>query len=277
MSQNLLTATEIVRIVNEVNSNPQWSVPNMMGFDLKRKDGILAVSPLKGIIIVAGNSATGFHHIKERHDFWSNHSYFKPHEEDFKVDNPSKFGRKSIPIMDYQNISDQLYDHKNLSPDKNKSPDLFDLYIGKVVNENNGDGIYQMLLYKDTRILHTIYPKSKSNNETKKGNKILKYAKGKVQSNIHFNPLTVVIGVPYRDRKGIPMYSFEIIRNYEEKMEYGIVRDLKREGHFDIYSAKIEEEFDQHKLEIEIDYFRFRNLTQIERFIQKYDTETYDN
>jgi hypothetical protein len=64
-----------------------------------RVDGIIAVSPLKRIIIVDGNSATGFNHSKERHDFWSTQSYFKLIDDKYKVDNPPKFGIKSMPTL----------------------------------------------------------------------------------------------------------------------------------------------------------------------------------
>jgi len=275
----LLTKEEIQLILTEAKNNPQWQIPTVMNFvNNRNKTNIITISPAQGIIIINGDSHTGFNHIKERHDYWSIHSYFKQHQGDLKVDNPSKFGKKSIPIIDYQDIIDQLYNSDNLDIEKNKRPEVFDLYRGIVTNENNGSENYTMLLYKDTKILHTLFPKSKKNNETKKETKTLKYAKGKVQCRLHFKPfVVVVISIPYRDNKGVAHYSFEIIREYEKKIEIAMVRDLKIEGFFEVYTVPLEEKFDQNKLDMEIKDFRFNNLTKIEKFIKKYDLETYGN
>jgi len=180
-----------------------------------------------------------------------------------------------MPIIDYQDIVDQLFNPDNVGS-KNNEPELFDVYKGDVKSENNEDGIYTMILYKGTKILHALYPNKKINNHTKKGNKPLKYAKGKPQYTIDTNPFVVSIGVPYRDNKGKVFYSVEIFRDYDKKIEVALVRDHRKDGHFQLYEEELTKEFDQHSLRTEVDFLQFQDFTKVEKMIKKYDKENYN-
>lgn len=167
----ILTKEEIESINSFVDNNPALRYPYVINVG-SDKTSVWKVTPTNGIIIIKGDEYTGFEHINNRHNYWIN----EPNWVDGKLDNPSKFNRKSLPIVDYSNISDMLYSENNLNLEKNKKPELFDLYIGEIDDEVNGKMKYRMLLYKDTKILHTLFPEKKDNNRLKKN--IINYHKG---------------------------------------------------------------------------------------------------
>lgn len=234
------------------------------------KTDVLKVTPVNGVIIIQGDSHTGFKHVHERHDFDSGQTHWKVVNGDIKIGNPSSFSIKSLPIIDYSNIADVLFDVKYLDNEKNKSPDLFDYYTGEVDNDVNGKQPYILLTYKGTPILHTLFPKSRINNPTNKENKILPFRRGDV--NGEFKPNLVQITVEYFDINDKPVYSFVIIRNIPKGFEVGVVRDLELDMYKELYKRKLPQDyvFDGGDPHVVLSNIYYSDFTPIEKEIKKY-------
>ena len=174
MTECLLTNEEIRIILEILEYNPAFRHPDVISFGNERTS-IVKVTPINGLIIIKGDSHTGFTHINERHNYWSDNYYWKEESNSIKLDDPSKFSRKSIPIMDYANVAETLFSEANRNIEKNKRPEIFAMFSGEVEDVNNGKMKYHMLLYKDTKIVHTIFPHKKKHNKEKHIN----YRRGK--------------------------------------------------------------------------------------------------
>ncbi|MBI2275304.1 MAG: hypothetical protein HYU70_16025 [Bacteroidetes bacterium] len=117
---------------------------------------VRTVSPT-GLIHFEGNSDTGFKHIIERHGPFSFSHYFGGGA----LGNPNKFSRQSRSLDDFRNIGDDLF--VNGQKDLKEHPDshLFEKYRGTSNRFSGSDGTqreFQLLLYRGTKIVHSIYP-----------------------------------------------------------------------------------------------------------------------
>lgn len=261
MSENLLTDKEIKEILEQERQNPLFSIAMAISFGSKR-NSILRISPIKKIIFVKGDSSTGFEHINDRHNYWSDKSYWKTIDSEVKLDNPSKFSRKSIPIGEYIDIADKLYDTSNLNIEKNKKPELFEMYSGSIIDSGNVTMKYHMLLYKGTRIIHTLYPHSDKHNNKK----IINYVKGEPTSEYHSKNNTFIIAIPYLNNLNTVVYSFQVIKDYENNIEKWVIvhHQLKQ-------AVKVNELPIKERVEFEEDIRRaeYADLTKIEKIIKQ--------
>ncbi len=262
--ENLLTHEEIKEITLTAKMNPALRNPKFLSFGIERTS-LLKITPEKGIILVHGDSSTGFTHISDRHGYWSDKTYWRSGTQE-SIDTPSQFGKKSLPIVDYIEIIDRLFCEENLNIDKNKNPSIFDLYSGKANSKYLGEAKYHMLIYKGTQIVHTLYPDSKKNNKKK----IINLVRGKAKGELFFNPFQAVIGVPYSDKSGKIRYSFQINLNYDDKIEKGFIINHVLNKDADVYERSIEKIVEFNRLIMDID---FADLSDIERIIKKLDKE----
>jgi hypothetical protein len=122
IEDKLLTKEEIKKVENYVLNTPALRTPFVIGGGSNRLS-VLSVTHEKGLIFIHGNQYTGFTHLNERHNYWSEETYWKKTEKGVELDNPSKFNKNSIPVIDYFKISEILYSSENLQVDKNKNPD----------------------------------------------------------------------------------------------------------------------------------------------------------
>jgi hypothetical protein len=148
---------ELIEHIQKKVKDPIWKMGVLAAFTKHWYD-VIAVSP-KDLIHFLGNLDTGWKHISERHGFYSDTNYFGYG----KIGNPSKFNRKSIPIEDYVKIADDIYSYgvKDLKP--NKKSEIFDKYKGKsnrYIGSNGTPKEFYLILYKGTRIVHSIYPEN---------------------------------------------------------------------------------------------------------------------
>ena len=81
------------------------------------------VSAIHGLILIHGDEDTGFEHIRLRHEIYSPKTYWKVGENDsLKLDYPSKFSPKSIPIFDYVLLADAMCRVDFINIEGNKAP-----------------------------------------------------------------------------------------------------------------------------------------------------------
>lgn len=260
MDENILTEKEIRETLEQERQNPLFNIPMAISFG-KERHSILRISPIKKIIFIKGDSTTGFEHINDRHSYWSDKSYWKVTDSKIKLDSPSKFSRKSIPIGEYIDIADKLYDASNLNLEKNKKPDLFEMYSGIITDSGNVEMKYHMLLYKGTRIVHTLYPHSDKHKK-----KIINYVKGKPKAEYHTKNDTFIIAIPYLNNLNIVVYSFQVIKNYENNIEKWVIVHHQLKQAVNIREFPIKE-----KVEFEEDIRRaeYADLSEIEKIIKQ--------
>ena len=135
--EELFSIDEINEIIQEATKD-DYKQPNLF-FPTLSKLQIYKVSK-KGLILVHGNEFTGKKHIELRHCITSRHPF---------KDNPTKF--IVVPI-EYLTVADSIYKESNLDIAKNSRPDLFECYTGK-----HNDTTYRLILYKNSKIIHTLY------------------------------------------------------------------------------------------------------------------------
>ncbi len=210
-SKLMLTKEEVSEIEKEVSERPILKNQKVFLTGTGYK-AIVRVSPIHYIIFVNGNEHFGFEHIHTRHEFWS----IRNDEID-----PGRFSRSSIPFYDYTDIADSVYSESNKTTQGNKEPELFDLYIGKRKEKDGSERQYKLLLYKDSRVVHTLYPKNQSNNLKKQ--KGLPYRRGTVELEDHANKGVLVVRIPYVDKNDRVNYTIIIEKRFEKREEEALI------------------------------------------------------
>ncbi len=260
MPEEILTSEEIQEIIDSAKISEVLRIPNILSFGIE-KTSIYKISPNNGIIFIKGDENTGFTHINQRHSFWSENHYWKEGNDKIILDDPSKFNRKSLPIIDYVAIADSLYSNENLNIEKNKNPNLFDLYSGFVEGENNGKAKYHMILYKGTRIIHTLYPHNKSNNRKK----IINFRKGEPSGKMSMNPLFYSIAVPYHDNIERVKYSFQFTKTFKNKMEDAVLINHKSQESIKLF----ERNYELFNYDEDLWSVKYADLSGVERLIKQ--------
>ena len=179
---------------------------------------IKTISKHKYLIFVIGNTDTGFNHLNDRHGYFSFQNFWiQNNEMEFKLDNPSKFHPKMMPIIDYVKIADAIFCHENKNVTKNHSPNLFDKYTGVHLFEEGFQEKYHLITYKDTKIVHTMFPDKKKYNRKVR----FKYGKGIVTTKLKYTPADSYndLLVPYENKDKIKVYPILIRKFYNEKVE----------------------------------------------------------
>jgi hypothetical protein len=263
MEENLLSQEEILLIEETVSENPFLRNPNVSSFGDDRTS-IFKVTPINGLILIVGDQSTGFKHINDRHSFWSQEFYWLEKDNKIILDDPSKFSRKSIPILDYSEISDRLFENENLNLVKNKRPDFFDMYVG-FVEDSLGEKLeYRMLLYKNTKIVHTLFPEKRVHNKKKHINLIRDKAKGQFL----FKDSVLTLAVGFKDHKDYVSFSFQVIRELLKNKETGILINHKSKIQYKLFERQYESVND---LKTELEIFDRADFSQIEKIIKKMD------
>jgi hypothetical protein len=210
--EQLLTTGQINDIVAFAGRCPELRHPNAVNIGLEVTT-ILKMGFKTGVIIIHGNKDTGFEHIKARHDFYGKAFCDKKGN----LTSPGKFSPRSIPIMDYTEIADAMYNEAFLNVDGNKAPDLFDLYQGiPEVAEAEGRN-FRMLLYKNTKIVHNLFPTNKLYSVKKPAG--FNFEKGRVFVNGADKQITTVT-VPYYDHQQELRYTAVVTYDFFRKQEY---------------------------------------------------------
>lgn len=204
---------------------------------------IETISKLNHLVFVIGNTDTGFKHLNDRHGYFSFKNFWlENNDTGFKLDNPSKFHPKMMPIIDYVKIADAIFSHENKNVTKNHSPHLFDKYTGVHKFEGGFEEKYHLITYKDTKIVHTMFPDKKKYNRKVR----FKYGKGIVSTKLKYTPSEAYndLLVPYENKDKITIYSILIRKFYNEKVERFIIQQHDLEGNPEIHYILGEREFE---------------------------------
>lgn len=208
----LLTPDEIVEIETFADKNPIYRNELVMNFGTDIKT-VYKTSPIHGLILIKGNEHTGFEHINYRHEFWTVEPFWK--------DNPSRFKTNSIPWLDYIKIADSIYGSNNLNLTKNKHPDQFDLYTGRHTHSDNSAAVYNLITYKNSKIIHTLFPAEKTNNINKP--KKFGFKRGDVTAEDFPTKDLCEIKVPYFNDEQKIKYTLLIRKSNKLKSEKAFV------------------------------------------------------
>ena len=212
--EKLFTEEELDIIESEASSNLEYYLDKTIIDGRATHISIKTISKINNLIFVEGNSDTGFKHLNERHSFLSFKNYWYVNEtNNFKQDDPSKFNPRMIPILHYVKIADEIFSDENKNVTKNNKPEIFDKYTGYFTfNEIEK---YHLITYKNTKIVHSLFPDKKKHNRKRK----CKFAKGvsKITTKLPegYNDLFV----PYMNNEGKTVYSILFRKSYVEKME----------------------------------------------------------
>jgi len=205
MSQeSVLNEFELSQVIEEAK-NPIYRQQNLY-IPGRKKTDVLRVSPNKMLILIKGNSKTGFEHINQRHSNVYRKPYWNRMKQDgtdkYILDNPSRFSISTIPFFDYIRISEALYTKENLNAKNNTSPEYCDVYEGQVELNHIEKSHYRLILYKETRVIHNLYPIGGAFTPKK----IINYHKGSASMKRYLSSCVSIISIPYFDYKETVIY-----------------------------------------------------------------------
>ncbi len=252
MKEILLTEIEIQSILNKA----RFSILNNPGITkiTKFPHDIMSITPIKKLIFIEGTKDTGLLHISSRHGFYTN-SYSKKANGLFIE--TSKFESDSQPLRDYTFIAESLYSSENKDPN-NKRPELFDVYVNEIVFPEKRK--FMLICYKDTKIIHTIFPiiKGKPDRKLRKGDIIV--------DRVNLN--TYIGLIPYFDIHDQIQYGIGITISLFEKIEKWII--IIYEDEKPVRQVNLNDQSVNYTYNIE---FRFQelnvaNVTNIEKIIE---------
>jgi hypothetical protein len=291
MKEDTILNSNEIRHVLKNASNPIYSLPGFMGIIGGNKThlSIIKISN-KGLIFIEGNKETGFKHISSRHAFdsypkdWIDYKNDKGEiinrtdyrgREVKRLDNPSRFGIELVPIFHYLEIADDVFCLKNLKNQLNKLKDIFDLYQEESDRLANKKLTYRLLLYKNTKIVHTLFP---LNDRSKRKRKI-NYSKGKVSLVRHLcDNYFENLEIPYLDQNHIERYKIIIRRNNKTGKELIYLQVNLRNG-LPFITYYVDERITKPNLDMDKYFmaFEFNDLPDFERIIKDYETSTATN
>lgn len=255
----LLTEEEIQYIQNRAI----YSILNNPGFISKSTKlyiEIKHITPVHKLIFIQGNQYTGLNHIIFRHNYFSNeHSPVYS-----KFIETSKFHKDSHLLLDYSTISERLYLPKNLNIVRNKHPDQFDIFTACLSEFNNKE--YSLILYKDTKIVHTLFPNEK--NKKKK-----KFRRGKmIVQKVDFR--TTVAVIPYYNFENIARYGFHITYLLDQKIEKLAVLVYENQIVTKVVELKDQVHTTDFNLRFRLDEIEHNKLYEIENVIDLIENGT---
>lgn len=217
--QNFLSDFQMAQIIREAESNPDFLDDKIMHFG-KYYYSVIKVSKIHKLILIEGNEHTGFKHINKRHDFFDSQTDWKGN----KLGTGSKFSSNSFGYFDYLKIADQVFDIENFIEEDRKNND-YETYK-KTLNLFGKGCVYRLVVYKGTRIIHTLFPEKDISiwKRPEKFNFI------RVVSNATVDYMNSIkrFTISYKNKKEI-VYQISITKNYflkEERIE--IIDVLKR-------------------------------------------------
>lgn len=238
--ENLLTKDDLFKIFLE-SANTIYRDYNIITLPLPPdKARIMKIGKKNGVILVWGNEDTGLIHIKNRHDKYSEKYYWKnvvdkDGNEKLILEDPSRFRGDTVPIYHFTEIADSIFSKEFLNIKLNKRPDLFDMYTGKVDHGDGTHAIYNLLTYRNTSIIHSLFPQKRSFNRKKYVNLI----RGDVIGEYTLTTNIFEVRIPYFDHQEVK-YTI-ILRDYlDRKKQVMFVSKIDKASGRPLY-IKIEE------------------------------------
>lgn len=240
--EKLFTKEELREIQKNAADNFEYYWNAVVIDGQSNEKTIKTISKHRHLVFVIGNRDTGFDHLNDRHGYFSFQNFWiENNEMGVKLDNPSKFHPKMMPIIDYVKIADAIFCPENKNVTKNHSPHLFDKYTGVYCFEDGFKDKYHLITYKDTKIVHTMFPDKKKHNRKIR----FKYGKGIVTTKLKYTQSEAYndLLVPYENKDKIVVYSILIRKFYNEKVERFIIQKHNKEGSPEVHYILGEREF----------------------------------
>jgi hypothetical protein len=223
----------------------------------------------RSMVFIYGNDHFGTIHINHRHGWFSDGAEWRkePSGREF-LDNPSKLSMHSVPFDEYRRIADEIYQPANRVLSKTEG--VFEKYTGACAYEGKKDAVFHLLVYKGTKIVHTLFPQGKQFNRVKKN--ILNYKKDKLT--VDEKPFRhLVIGKqPYYNAEFVIRYIIIVVLNNETGRRQIWIETTTRAGN-PMYSVKVQEAEGNQPMDGER-FFRgleFADYSGLEKWIRKFD------
>lgn len=228
----LFSIKELISIEDFANKNPQFRDPMLMNLTKYPVD-IMKVSPIQGLIFAKGNEHTGFDHIHQRHERWTSkpkwiESKNKHGNIEIRLQNQGVFREDSIPFFDYCKIADSVYKKENLNTEKNNRPELFEKYSGLFTHRDGKVTQYNLIVYKGTKVVHTLYPQSNKNNP--KRVKGFKFTRGSISGSWDIMNSVSMIKIPYLNHEKTIKYVLIFRRVLHKNIEKVIIQVNNKTG-----------------------------------------------
>ncbi|WP_121811324.1 hypothetical protein [Mucilaginibacter kameinonensis] len=265
----LFTKAQITAIEEEASSNLAFYLDTRVISGEATEISILTISEKHQLIFTEGNTHTGFRHLKDRHAQFSYEHYWQKTPDGYRLDAPSKFHPGMMPIIDYVKIADTIFLPENKNVTKNNHPDQFDKYSGTYSYQSGPDEKYHLLTYKDTRIVHTLFPDKKRHNRKSR----VKLGRGVVTTSFKFPEGHNDLVLPYTDSSGKTAYSILIRRYFPQEIEHRFIQKHDNTGEptdlFLIYESQLSgfERFDHE----DTNYFQHGDISEYEQLISEID------
>ncbi|SDE64812.1 hypothetical protein SAMN05216464_10888 [Mucilaginibacter pineti] len=204
MPQKQYLTPELVQWIIEQAKDPIWQM-GVLASIKKHWFGILSISN-GGLIHIHGNQDTGWAHIMSRHGYYSNDLYFG----DGALGDPSRFQSSGIPIFDWRQIADDVYAQSIIDTKEHPDAALFIKYTGKserFTRSGNEPKDFVLILYRDSKIVHSIFPKKSLQADTPKSKlRDFKRALDHVTGEKPLNGEFLTIRIPYVNKEIIKRY-----------------------------------------------------------------------
>ncbi len=261
-----LSLDDIKEVENDSRTNPLFRYYSLRVASVSSLNwkGIIEIS-FKGLIMINGNSETGFQHINERHNYWSLWYYRNGNE----FESQSKFPEDIAPI-DFIKIANEIFCPENyVLKNEHKNADKFEKYVGDYTFKNGNTEIVNLILYKNSKIIHSLYPQSRKYNKRKNRIKF-PFSRGgvKVESDAFYR--VKEIHVPFFGKDNILKYVLLVEMFYDRDIEEWSILVIDQNGqykyHYNYGSRKIVPFKGDTYARIS---FQFNELREIEDFIVK--------
>jgi hypothetical protein len=265
--EKLFTKEELLLIENEANSNLEYYLDAHVLDGNATEISIKTISKKNQLIFVEGNQYTGFEHFNDRHSFLSFKNYWINNDGIIKLDNPSKFNPRTVPIMDYIKIADTIFCEENKNITKNNRPELFDKFTGVLGSDLKEK--YHLITYKDTKIVHTLFPDKKTHNSKRK----CQFGKGISKIITKFPEGYNDLFMPYENSEGKTAYSILYRKYYLEKIERLFIQKHDSEGNpteqflLGYRNIEMHEKFERE----DMNRIQISDLTEFEKIITEID------
>lgn len=220
--EKMYLTPELIKHVERSANDIVWKMGVLSKFTKYWYD-VLTVSPL-GLIHIEGNDDTGWKHISERHGYFSNSSYFGGDA----LGNPSKFTKNCMPIYDFRNVADDIYQQQQKDTRPHPDGERFEKYNGASARHTGANGIpkeFHLVLYKGTKIVHSLYPKKTLIEKTPK--RVLKeFAKDKAKIGATTRPGDdyFLVNIPYINEEQVTRYVIIFQIDKKTQMTKGYIQ-----------------------------------------------------
>jgi len=259
----VLTKEEIQEIQEKSKNFPVIKDPYLL-IGPKNHKTILGKSPINGLVMIYGNDETGFLHINERHGHKYEYTQWK-NDNPIELDEPTSFPESEFLIIKWAEIVDKVFSEGELNLKNNKQKDDFDLYIGPYNHAGEKHDCF-LLVYKNTKIIHTLFLNLKNKIYNVNKPKGFHFTKGKIECTADYEKGEEVAIIPYFDNKNekkVQIVMRRCMLSYEEEW---IIKFEKENQPFKVLCGKFR--FPT-RLSERISYYRLFGLKELEREIGK--------